>query len=70
MKLKINVSVDQNADEESEEPPKPDVKEVKEDDAFYSKKYVEENFTLLVQKCCISNNSLLMSNKLSRHFNI
>lgn len=29
---------DENADEESEEPPKPEVKEVKEDDAFYSKK--------------------------------
>ncbi|XP_072233562.1 nuclear pore complex protein Nup50 [Leuresthes tenuis] len=29
---------DENGDEESEEPPKPDVKEVKEDDAFYSKK--------------------------------
>uniref|UniRef100_A0A3Q2P1D5 Nuclear pore complex protein Nup50 n=1 Tax=Fundulus heteroclitus TaxID=8078 RepID=A0A3Q2P1D5_FUNHE len=27
-----------NGDEESEEPPKPEVKEVKEDDAFYSKK--------------------------------
>ncbi|KAM3588040.1 uncharacterized protein V6R79_019681 [Siganus canaliculatus] len=29
---------DENGDEESEEPPKPEVKEVKEDDAFYSKK--------------------------------
>ncbi|KAM6962111.1 nuclear pore complex protein Nup50 [Tautogolabrus adspersus] len=29
---------DENAEEESEEPPKPEVKEVKEDDAFYSKK--------------------------------
>ncbi|KAM6895445.1 nuclear pore complex protein Nup50 [Xenentodon cancila] len=29
---------DENADEESEEPPRPEVKEVKEDDAFYSKK--------------------------------
>ncbi|XP_069576697.1 nuclear pore complex protein Nup50 isoform X1 [Brachyistius frenatus] len=29
---------DVNGDEETEEPPKPDVKEVKEDDAFYSKK--------------------------------
>lgn len=29
---------DENKDEESEEPPKPEVKEVKEDDAFYSKK--------------------------------
>ncbi|XP_044041981.1 LOW QUALITY PROTEIN: nuclear pore complex protein Nup50 [Siniperca chuatsi] len=28
----------ENGDEESEEPPKPEVKEVKEDDAFYSKK--------------------------------
>ncbi|XP_016890305.1 nuclear pore complex protein Nup50 isoform X1 [Cynoglossus semilaevis] len=28
----------ENADEESEEPPKPEVKEVKEEDAFYSKK--------------------------------
>uniref|UniRef100_A0A3B4Y622 Nuclear pore complex protein Nup50 n=1 Tax=Seriola lalandi dorsalis TaxID=1841481 RepID=A0A3B4Y622_SERLL len=27
-----------NGEEESEEPPKPDIKEVKEDDAFYSKK--------------------------------
>lgn len=32
-------SVDEKGDEESEEPPKPEVKEVKEDDAFYSKKY-------------------------------
>ena len=32
--------VDENGDEDSDEPPKPDVKEVKEDDAFYSKKYV------------------------------
>lgn len=32
--------VDENGDEDTEEPPKPDVKEVKEDDAFYSKKYV------------------------------
>ncbi|XP_068995498.1 nuclear pore complex protein Nup50 isoform X2 [Embiotoca jacksoni] len=31
-------SKDVNGDEETEEPPKPDVKEVKEDDAFYSKK--------------------------------
>lgn len=30
--------VDENGDEESEDPPKPEVKEVKEDDAFYSKK--------------------------------
>ncbi|XP_008303236.1 nuclear pore complex protein Nup50 [Stegastes partitus] len=29
---------EENADEESEEPPKPEIKEVKEDDAFYSKK--------------------------------
>ncbi|XP_005936430.1 nuclear pore complex protein Nup50 [Haplochromis burtoni] len=29
---------DENCDEESEDPPKPEVKEVKEDDAFYSKK--------------------------------
>nr|XP_046234493.1 nuclear pore complex protein Nup50 [Scatophagus argus]XP_046234495.1 nuclear pore complex protein Nup50 [Scatophagus argus] len=29
---------DENGDEESEEPPKPEVKEVKEEDAFYSKK--------------------------------
>ncbi|RVE56589.1 hypothetical protein OJAV_G00222720 [Oryzias javanicus] len=29
---------DENGDAESEEPPKPEVKEVKEDDAFYSKK--------------------------------
>uniref|UniRef100_A0A3Q3E382 Nucleoporin 50 n=1 Tax=Labrus bergylta TaxID=56723 RepID=A0A3Q3E382_9LABR len=29
---------DENADEESDEPPKPEVKEVREDDAFYSKK--------------------------------
>uniref|UniRef100_A0A8D2ZUT3 Nuclear pore complex protein Nup50 n=2 Tax=Scophthalmus maximus TaxID=52904 RepID=A0A8D2ZUT3_SCOMX len=29
---------DENADEETDEPPKPDIKEVKEDDAFYSKK--------------------------------
>uniref|UniRef100_UPI0037E9914B nuclear pore complex protein Nup50 n=1 Tax=Semicossyphus pulcher TaxID=241346 RepID=UPI0037E9914B len=29
---------DENGEEESEEPPKPEVKEVKEDDAFYSKK--------------------------------
>ncbi|XP_054480720.1 nuclear pore complex protein Nup50 [Anoplopoma fimbria] len=29
---------DANGDEESEEPPKPEIKEVKEDDAFYSKK--------------------------------
>ncbi|XP_036977700.1 nuclear pore complex protein Nup50 [Acanthopagrus latus] len=29
---------DENGDEDSDEPPKPDVKEVKEDDAFYSKK--------------------------------
>lgn len=29
---------DENGDEESEEPPKPEVKEVAEDDAFYSKK--------------------------------
>ncbi|KAK2859234.1 hypothetical protein Q5P01_003854 [Channa striata] len=29
---------DENGDEDSEEPPKPDVKEVKEEDAFYSKK--------------------------------
>ncbi|XP_074554083.1 nuclear pore complex protein Nup50 [Halichoeres trimaculatus] len=29
---------DENGDEESEEPPKPEVKEVKEDDAFYSQK--------------------------------
>lgn len=33
------VFVDENNDEdESEEPPKPEVKEVKEKDAFYSKK--------------------------------
>ncbi|KAK9526005.1 hypothetical protein VZT92_016665 [Zoarces viviparus] len=31
-------SPDENGEEESEEPPKPEVKEVKEDDAFYSKK--------------------------------
>ncbi|XP_071358163.1 nuclear pore complex protein Nup50 [Trachinotus anak] len=29
---------DEKGDEESEEPPKPEIKEVKEDDAFYSKK--------------------------------
>ncbi|XP_051232162.1 nuclear pore complex protein Nup50 [Dicentrarchus labrax] len=29
---------DENGDEESDEPPKPEIKEVKEDDAFYSKK--------------------------------
>lgn len=33
-----NQPTDENGDEESEEPPKPEVKEVKEDDAFYSKK--------------------------------
>lgn len=32
--------VDENGDEESEEPPRPEIREVKEDDAFYSKKYV------------------------------
>ncbi|MEQ2161268.1 hypothetical protein GOODEAATRI_008050 [Goodea atripinnis] len=31
-------AADDNGDEESEEPPKPEVKEVKENDAFYSKK--------------------------------
>lgn len=31
-------SAELNADEDAEEPPKPDVKEVKEDDAFFSKK--------------------------------
>ncbi|XP_056223626.1 nuclear pore complex protein Nup50 [Seriola aureovittata] len=31
-------AADENGEEESEEPPKPDIKEVKEDDAFYSKK--------------------------------
>lgn len=35
----IFLFVDENGEEESEEPPKPEVKEVKEDDAFYSKKY-------------------------------
>ncbi|TKS90401.1 Nuclear pore complex protein [Collichthys lucidus] len=29
---------DENGDEESEEPPRPEIREVKEDDAFYSKK--------------------------------
>lgn len=36
------LSADENGDAESEEPPKPEVKEVKEDDAFYSKKYGTE----------------------------
>uniref|UniRef100_A0A1A7YVB6 Nuclear pore complex protein Nup50 n=1 Tax=Iconisemion striatum TaxID=60296 RepID=A0A1A7YVB6_9TELE len=35
---KPNEAADENGAEESEEPPKPEVKEVKEDDAFYSKK--------------------------------
>uniref|UniRef100_A0A1A8RBH3 Nuclear pore complex protein Nup50 n=1 Tax=Nothobranchius pienaari TaxID=704102 RepID=A0A1A8RBH3_9TELE len=35
---KPDEAADENGDEESEEPPKPEVKEVKEDDAFYSKK--------------------------------
>uniref|UniRef100_A0A3Q0RMR0 Nuclear pore complex protein Nup50 n=1 Tax=Amphilophus citrinellus TaxID=61819 RepID=A0A3Q0RMR0_AMPCI len=36
--LSFSGAKDENGDEESEEPPKPEVKEVKEDDAFYSKK--------------------------------
>ncbi|KAI3366394.1 hypothetical protein L3Q82_000451 [Scortum barcoo] len=34
----VTFNFDENGEEESEEPPKPEVKEVKEDDAFYSKK--------------------------------
>ncbi|XP_041833238.1 nuclear pore complex protein Nup50 [Melanotaenia boesemani] len=37
-KTESSQSADENGDEETEEPPKPEVKEVKEDDAFYSKK--------------------------------
>lgn len=42
-------------DEESEEPPKPEVKEVQEKDAFYSKKWVSSFVVAAPEMGCLSS---------------